>query len=292
MDLTLVQNRVFRKYMEWNFDKMITNMTTGFEFLQDDEYFQETSTDIIFRSKYFWKFDQIYKRIANNDGCMRWFKNGDVNLFEISLSLAAKEALIDAVLMMYERSTVVDIFMAIAWLKKKCSNYKEAAIAPLSFFGMWIRNRILWSDTALSDWFVRHGIGHPDEMSGIILECLAEDLNESTDRDKILAAVFARSFINQTRDAAPGVLWMLSRRSEIYTTFSGKVVDPDGHSYEIRAGELLLKWSKEKGYIKTEPVQPNDVLKYDVLERSSICEKHSLTESGKAAMDALRLMDR
>jgi hypothetical protein len=66
-------------------------------------------------------------------------------------------------------------------------------------FGMHLRNEwSLWdTKNILNTWFKKvYGVDHADDISGIILECLINDLNGLPRRDKILA----KQFINHWKE--------------------------------------------------------------------------------------------
>lgn len=59
--------------------------------------------------------------------------------------------------------------------------------------GMYLRNNwSLWEkDTILVKWFKdNYGVEHADDISGIILECMANDIRGESRRDKQLAESF------------------------------------------------------------------------------------------------------
>ena len=67
----------------------------------------------------------------------------------------------------------------------------ESTSTQLHFsFGMYLRNEwSLWhKDTVLVEWFNKtYGIKHADDISGVILECLWNDVRGEPRKDKILA---------------------------------------------------------------------------------------------------------
>lgn len=66
--------------------------------------------------------------------------------------------------------------------------------------GMMIRNEwSLWEqDTVLVRWFQgKYGLTHADDISGIILECLWNDVRGEPRRDKILAEQFKKHWEKQ-----------------------------------------------------------------------------------------------
>ncbi len=48
-------------------------------------------------------------------------------------------------------------------------------------YGTWIRNKWLWGNRnpKLVQFFLDHGVNHPDEMSSVLIHALWEDLNQS-----------------------------------------------------------------------------------------------------------------
>jgi hypothetical protein len=68
--------------------------------------------------------------------------------------------------------------------------------------GMFLRNEwSLWdAETILVKWFERtYGVTHPDDISGIVLECLKNDIKGEPRRDKELAAEFIEHWKNQQK---------------------------------------------------------------------------------------------
>lgn len=83
------------------------------------------------------------------------------------------------------------------------SELKEPHFSPAQLHhsvGMMLRNEwSLWeSDTILVKWFKeKYGIEHADDISGIILDCLWKDTNESPRRDEELAKKYIQHWKNQ-----------------------------------------------------------------------------------------------
>lgn len=77
---------------------------------------------------------------------------------------------------------------------KDISEIKKLQSSELHFsLGMFLRNEWgLWDENSIiNTWFTNiYGVNHADDVSGIILECLLNDLNGVPRRDKILASRF------------------------------------------------------------------------------------------------------
>lgn len=77
---------------------------------------------------------------------------------------------------------------------EEAAKVKVMKPAELHFsLGMFLRNEwSLWQEgNILNVWFLKtYGVKHPDDISGIILECLINDMNGVPRRDKILAKQF------------------------------------------------------------------------------------------------------
>ena len=84
-------------------------------------------------------------------------------------------------------------------LKEK-DELKKMLSSQLHFsLGMLLRNEWgLWdSNSIINTWFNKtYGVNHADDVSGIIIECLINDLNDKPRRDKILAKQFINHWKN------------------------------------------------------------------------------------------------
>lgn len=68
--------------------------------------------------------------------------------------------------------------------------------------GMYLRNEWgLWDkDSIINMWFRKtYGVDHADDVSGIIVECLINDLTGKPRRDKILAKQFVEHWKKEDR---------------------------------------------------------------------------------------------
>jgi len=101
----------------------------------------------------------------------------------------------------------VNLEEALVLLKEALSDAEKEEIkkmlsTQLHFsLGMYLRNEwSLWDkDSILCMWFLTtYGVNHADDVSGIILECLINDLNGEPRRDKILAEKFIRHWKKQS----------------------------------------------------------------------------------------------
>ncbi len=79
-----------------------------------------------------------------------------------------------------------------ALTKNEVKEIKPLDSSELHFtLGMYLRNQwSLWeSKSIIVKWFKKtYGVNHADDISGIILECLINDLNELPRKDKEVAA--------------------------------------------------------------------------------------------------------
>lgn len=96
---------------------------------------------------------------------------------------------------------------ALTLLKEALSDDEKAEMkkmlsSQLHFsLGMYLRN--MWSlwdkNSILGIWFLKtYGVNHADDISGIILECLINDLNGEPRKDKILAKRFIQHWQKQS----------------------------------------------------------------------------------------------
>lgn len=101
----------------------------------------------------------------------------------------------------------INLEEALTLLKEALSDAEKAETkkmlaTQLHFsLGMYLRNEwSLWDkDSILCMWFLKtYGVNHADDVSGIILECLINDLNGEPRRDKILAEKFIRHWKKQS----------------------------------------------------------------------------------------------
>ncbi len=70
-------------------------------------------------------------------------------------------------------------------------------------YGTWIRNKWLWGrrDPKLVDYFMSKGINHPDEMSGILIRELWEDLNAELNPEERAKIERKRQLVAEKRKA-------------------------------------------------------------------------------------------
>lgn len=85
--------------------------------------------------------------------------------------------------------------------------------------GMYLRNEwSLWeSESRLVKWFKAHyGVEHADDISGIIMECLWNDVRGEPRRDKILAEQYLKHWQQQSDDQKKFSHYRITKDGDIF----------------------------------------------------------------------------
>ncbi len=266
----------------------MTDIEKHFEFLEKDDLVSEKHELFSIKSRYIWKLKTIQDTLTNDKiSFTTKFSYEDNGVrFDVEVELKDKNSLMDAYKKVHDREVVNDIGAAVEYLRTTFSNAAEAAGNGFAHFGlgMWIRNRLLWADTNLQRWFIRHGITHPDSMSGLILESIGTDSTEKMIKNVLNRAEADRAG-NDDELRVSRILGFVRNFGEVYTDFEGNVRDPLKQDMNLYGMDYWLKKARDLGYVSSSRISMNTILCYDVHERSSLFEKHVISDTGAAKME-------